>query len=158
MAYVDGPAVRLHNGALAYDETRRTLLEVARALAFAHERGVVHRDIKPDNILINQEDGRVMVTDFGIARAITDGADARLTATGMAIGTPAYMSPEQSMGEREVDGRSDLYSLGIVGYQMISGELPFNASQHPALLVKAYQNPVPAPGCAEVLQDLGRAS
>jgi hypothetical protein len=139
MAFVDGEnlAVRLHNGgALPFDETRRMLLEVARALAFAHERGVVHRDIKPDNILINKEDGRVMVTDFGIARAVSDGADSRLTATGMAIGTPAYMSPEQSMGEREVDGRSDLYSLGIVGYQMLTGELPFNASSTPALLVK----------------------
>ena len=161
MAYVDGDnlAVRLHkNGALAYDETRRTLLEVARALAFAHERGVVHRDIKPDNILINKEDGRVMVTDFGIARAVSD-SDARLTATGMAIGTPAYMSPEQSMGEREVDGRSDLYSLGVVAYQMISGELPFNASSTPALLVKHIsENPVPLhQRCPEVPQDLGRA-
>lgn len=161
MAYVDGDnlAVRLHkNGALAYDETRRTLLEVARALAFAHERGVVHRDIKPDNILINKEDGRVMVTDFGIARAVSD-SDARLTATGMAIGTPAYMSPEQSMGEREVDGRSDLYSLGVVAYQMLSGELPFNASSTPALLVKHIsENPVPLhQRCPEVPQDLGRA-
>jgi len=139
MAYVDGDnlAVRLHReGALPYDETRRLLLEVTRALAFAHERGVVHRDIKPDNILINREDGRAMVTDFGIARAVSDGADSRLTATGMAIGTPAYMSPEQSMGEREVDGRSDLYSLGIVGYQMLTGQLPFNAASTPALLVK----------------------
>ena len=162
MAFVDGEnlAVRLHRcGALPHDETRRYLLETARALAFAHERGVVHRDIKPDNILINKEDGRVMVTDFGIARAITDGADARLTATGMAIGTPAYMSPEQSMGEREVDGRSDLYSLGIVGYQMLSGELPFNANSTPAMLVKHIsETPTPvhlrAPG---VPLDLGRA-
>ncbi len=161
MAYVDGDnlAVRLHkNGALPYDETRRTLLEVSRALAFAHERGVVHRDIKPDNILINSEDGRVMVTDFGIARAVSDG-DARLTATGMAIGTPAYMSPEQSMGEREVDGRSDLYSLGVVAYQMVTGELPFNASSTPALLVKHIsENPTPVnQRRPDVPADLGRA-
>lgn len=162
MAYVDGDnlAVRLHrDGPVPFDEARRYLLEVGRALAFAHERGVVHRDIKPDNILINREDGRVMVTDFGIARAVTDGADARLTATGMAIGTPAYMSPEQSMGEREVDGRSDLYSLGIVAYQMLTGELPFNASSTPALLVK-HISEVPTPvqqRCPGVPVDLGRA-
>jgi serine/threonine protein kinase len=140
MAFVDGEnlGARLHaRGRLDPDETRRILKEVAEALAYAHERGVVHRDIKPDNILLcTDDDGRVMVTDFGIARAITEGADSRLTATGMAIGTPAYMSPEQSMGEREVDGRSDLYALGVVGYQMLSGELPFNASSTPALLVK----------------------
>ncbi len=162
MAFVDGEnlAVRLHRtGALPYDESRRYLLETARALAFAHERGVVHRDIKPDNILINREDGRVMVTDFGIARAITDGADARLTATGMAIGTPAYMSPEQSMGEREVDGRSDLYSLGVVGYQMLTGDLPFNATSTPALLVK-HISEMPTPvhqRAPNVPPDLGRA-
>jgi len=162
MAFVDGDnlAVRLHrDGPLPFDDARRYLVEVGRALAFAHERGVVHRDIKPDNILINREDGRVMVTDFGIARAVTDGADARLTATGMAIGTPAYMSPEQSMGEREVDGRSDLYSLGVVAYQMLTGELPFNASSTPALLVK-HISEVPAPvqqRCPGVPVDLGRA-
>ncbi|MFP5353901.1 MAG: serine/threonine-protein kinase [Gemmatimonadota bacterium] len=162
MAYVDGEnlAVRLHQrGALSFEDTRRCLLEVSRALAFAHERGVVHRDIKPDNILINREDGRVMVTDFGIARAVSDGADARLTATGMAIGTPAYMSPEQSMGEREVDGRSDLYSLGVVGYQMLTGELPFNAASTPALLVKHIsETPTPVHQlCPGVPPDLGRA-
>jgi len=140
MAFVAGEnlGARLHaRGSLDPVETRRIMKEVAEALAYAHERGVVHRDIKPDNILLcSDDDGRVMVTDFGIARAVTEGADSRLTATGMAIGTPAYMSPEQSMGEREIDGRSDLYALGVVGYQMLSGELPFNASSTPALLVK----------------------
>jgi eukaryotic-like serine/threonine-protein kinase len=140
MAFVDGEnlGARLHSrGRLDPTEARRIMKEVAEALAYAHERGVVHRDIKPDNILLcTDDDGRVMVTDFGIARAVTEGADSRLTATGMAIGTPAYMSPEQSMGEREIDGRSDLYALGVVGYQMLSGELPFNAPSTPALLVK----------------------
>jgi len=140
MAFVDGEnlGARLHSrGRLDPTEARRIMKEVAEALAYAHERGVVHRDIKPDNILLcTDDDGRVMVTDFGIARAVTEGADSRLTATGMAIGTPAYMSPEQSMGEREIDGRSDLYALGVVGYQMLSGELPFNAQSTPALLVK----------------------
>lgn len=161
MAYVDGEnlAARLHRtGAMPNDEVRHALIDVARALAFAHERGVVHRDIKPDNILMDSSD-RVMVTDFGIARAISEGADSRLTATGMAIGTPAYMSPEQSMGEREVDGRSDLYSLGVVGYQMLTGELPFNASSTPALLVK-HLSEAPPPiqqKCPTVDPDLGRA-
>jgi serine/threonine protein kinase len=140
MAFVPGEnlAARLHAaGRLPPDEVRRILKETAEALAYAHERGVVHRDIKPDNILLcGDDDGRVMVTDFGIARAVTEGSDSRLTATGMAIGTPAYMSPEQSMGEREIDGRADLYALGVVGYQMLAGELPFNAPSTPALLVK----------------------
>jgi serine/threonine-protein kinase len=140
MAFVPGEnlAARLHSaGRLPPDETRRILKETAEALAYAHERGVVHRDIKPDNILLSgDDDDRVMVTDFGIARAVSEGSDSRLTATGMAIGTPAYMSPEQSMGEREIDGRADLYALGVVGYQMLAGELPFNAPSTPALLVK----------------------
>lgn len=130
-------AVRLQRqGRLDPEEVRRIVIEVARALAYAHEQGVVHRDIKPDNILLQRRDGRVMVTDFGIARAVTERGDARLTATGMAIGTPAYMSPEQSAGERAIDGRSDLYSLGVVAYQMLVGEPPFDAPSTPALLVK----------------------
>jgi serine/threonine-protein kinase len=140
MAFVPGEnlAARIHSaGRLPADEVRRILKETAEALAYAHERGVVHRDIKPDNILLSSDEGdRVMVTDFGIARAVSEGSDSRLTATGMAIGTPAYMSPEQSMGEREIDGRADLYALGVVGYQMLAGELPFNAPSTPALLVK----------------------
>jgi serine/threonine-protein kinase len=139
MEYVDGEnlAIRLQRqGRLEPQEVRRILTEVARALAYAHEQGVIHRDIKPDNILLQRRDGRVMVTDFGIARAVTERGDPRLTATGMAIGTPAYMSPEQSAGERNIDGRSDLYSLGVVAYQMLVGVLPFDAPSTPALLVK----------------------
>jgi serine/threonine protein kinase len=116
------------------DETRRVLREIADALEYAHQRGVVHRDIKPDNVLIDQDSGRVMVTDFGIARAIEAGS--RLTVTGIAVGTPAYMSPEQAMGERDVDGRSDLYSLGVVAYQMLTGRLPFTGGNSMALLLK----------------------
>jgi serine/threonine-protein kinase len=162
MAYVNGDTVasRLHaRGAMPPDEVRNILIQVADALAYAHERGVVHRDIKPDNILIEREDNRVMVTDFGIARAVTEGADARLTATGMAIGTPAYMSPEQSMGEREIDGRSDLYSLGIVAFQMLTGELPFTAQSTPALLVKHISERPPSieERCPDAPRDLTRA-
>src|SRR5204862_5326045 len=104
MAFVDGDnlAKRIHDrGALEAVEVRRIVRSVAEALAYAHAHGVVHRDIKPDNILLDAATNRPMVTDFGIARAITDGGDARLTATGIAIGTPAFMSPEQSAGDRD---------------------------------------------------------
>ena len=116
------------------DRTERVLREVADALAYAHSRGVVHRDVKPDNILIERDTGRALVSDFGIARA-SEG-ETRLTLTGVAVGTPAYMSPEQALGERELDGRSDVYSLGIVGYHMLIGEQPFKASSAAAMLVK----------------------
>jgi serine/threonine-protein kinase len=116
------------------DEVRRLLCETADALAYAHLRGVIHRDVKPDNILIDAESGRAMVTDFGIARAIEGGT--RLTLTGAALGTPTYMSPEQAVGERDLDGRSDLYSLGVLGYQMLTGRPPFAAGNSMALLLK----------------------
>ena len=137
MAFVDGESlgVRLsREGAWPVDRTVRVLRDVADALAYAHARGVVHRDIKPDNILIDRASGRPMVTDFGIARAAA--GESRLTVTGVAVGTPAYMSPEQALGEREVDGRSDLYSLAVVGYHMLAGDTPFKAANTPAMLVK----------------------
>jgi serine/threonine-protein kinase len=161
MAFVDGDtlAKRIHDhGALDPVEVRRILHDVGDALAYAHAHGVVHRDIKPDNILLDAASQRPMVTDFGIARAISDGS-ARLTATGIAIGTPAYMSPEQSAGDRDVDGRSDLYSLGVVAYQMLCGELPFHATNTPALLVKHLsERPVPVDQRASnIPPDLARA-
>ena len=137
MAFIDGESLgqRLaREGAWPVDQTVRVLREVADALAYAHARGVVHRDIKPDNILIDRASGRPMVTDFGIARARA--GETRITATGVAVGTPAYMSPEQALGEREVDGRSDLYSLAVVGYHMLSGDTPFKAVNTPAMLMK----------------------
>jgi serine/threonine protein kinase len=147
MAYIKGDNLgqRLQqHGPMAPVEVRRILREVAEALAYAHNRNVIHRDIKPDNIIIDEETGRAMVTDFGIARALTDMGDSRLTATGMAIGTPAYMSPEQSAGDRAIDGRSDLYSLGVVGYQMLCGQTPFVASNTPSMLVKHLsEKPIP---------------
>lgn len=137
MALVEGDSVAgllTKRGSFGVDDTVRVLRDVADALAYAHERGVVHRDIKPDNILIERSSGRAVVTDFGIARAAM--SDTRITATGVAVGTPAYMSPEQAIGEREIDGRSDIYSLGVVGYQMLAGEPPFRATNTPAMLVK----------------------
>lgn len=139
-------------------EARRILREVGDALAYAHSQNTVHRDIKPDNILIDAATGRTMVTDFGIARAVSEGSDSKLTATGIAIGTPAYMSPEQSAGDRDIDGRTDLYALGIVAYQMLCGDLPFNATSAPALLVKHLsERPVPIDQRAMVPPDLARA-
>jgi serine/threonine-protein kinase len=162
MAYIKGDNLgqRLQqHGPIAPVEVRRILREVGDALAYAHHRNVIHRDIKPDNIIIDEETGRAMVTDFGIARALTDSGDSRLTATGMAIGTPAYMSPEQSAGDRAIDGRSDLYSLGVVGYQMLCGQPPFVASNTPSMLVKHLsERPVPVDErWPDLPQDLARA-
>jgi serine/threonine-protein kinase len=137
MALVTGGnlATRLeHQARRPIDEVRKLLGEVADALAYAHLRGVIHRDIKADNILIDADSGRAIVTDFGIARAMEGGS--RLTATGIAVGTPTYMSPEQAVGERDLDGRSDIYSLGVLGYQMIAGRVPFAAGNSMALLLK----------------------
>jgi len=137
MALVDGESLaeRLaREPRLPIADARRILADVADALAYAHGRGVVHRDVKPDNIMVDRATGRAVVTDFGIARAAA--GDSRLTVTGVAVGTPAYMSPEQALGEREIDGRSDLYSLGVVGYQMLAGTTPFRAANTPAMLVK----------------------
>src|SRR5688500_16831733 len=164
MAHIAGDNIgqRLHqHGPMPAVEVRRVLREVADALAYAHNRNVVHRDIKPDNIILDAETGRAMVTDFGIARALTDTGDSRLTATGMAIGTPAYMSPEQSAGDRAIDGRSDLYSLGVVGYQMLCGQPPVAANNTPSMLVKHLSDrPIPVDDrWPDLPQDqIGRAS
>src|SRR3989442_710602 len=139
MAFVDGEPLseRLkRRGRLPPEEARRILIETADALGAAHALGVIHRDVKPDNILLEGSRGRVVVTDFGIAKALSSTSTGALTGTGVAIGTPHYMSPEQAAGEREIDGRSDLYSLGVVGYQMLVGELPFTAPTVPGLLMK----------------------
>ena len=140
MALVRGGSIgdRLRAGStFSSEETRAIMREVADALAYAHRTGVVHRDIKPDNVLLDADTGRAMVTDFGIARAASEDTDAsRLTATGAVIGTPAYMSPEQCAGDVSVDGRSDLYSLGTVAYQMLTGQPPFVGGNAPSIMMK----------------------
>ena len=137
MALVEGESLSTYlkrEGRVPVEFARKVLRDVADALAYAHARSIIHRDIKPDNILMDRMTGRTLVSDFGIARAAE--GDSRLTATGIAVGTPAYMSPEQATGEREIDGRSDLYSLGIVAHQMLVGQLPFAATNTPAMLMK----------------------
>ena len=139
MGFVDGESVAgriRRRGRLPVDEARRIMTETADALSAAHGLSIIHRDIKPDNILLEGSRGRVMVTDFGIAKALSGGSGATLTGAGVAIGTPAFMSPEQAAGEREIDGRSDLYSLGIVTFQMLTSELPFNAPTVAGILMK----------------------
>ncbi len=140
MAYVDGESLGAklkRRGRLPPDEARRIMLETADALGAAHALGIIHRDVKPDNILLEGSRGRVVVTDFGIAKALSSSTgSATLTATGVAIGTPHYMSPEQAAGDREIDGRSDIYSLGVVAYQTLAGELPFQAPTVPGILMK----------------------
>jgi len=160
MAYVDGEPLgaRLkRRGRLPVEEARRILVETADALSAAHALGIIHRDVKPDNILLEGSRGRVVVTDFGIAKALSStSGGGTLTGTGVAIGTPHYMSPEQAAGDREIDGRADIYSLGIVGFQMIAGELPFQAPTVPGVLLKQITEVPPGllerrPDCPEEL-------
>ena len=126
---------------LAIDEAVRITREVADALQHAHNNGIVHRDIKPENILL--EDGHAIVADFGIARAATESGQ-KLTETGMSVGTPTYMSPEQAAGGDRIDGRSDQYSLACMLYEMLAGHPPFSGSNSMAILAKHAMETVPS--------------
>jgi tRNA A-37 threonylcarbamoyl transferase component Bud32 len=144
MPYVEGETLRdrlRRERQLSVADSLEITAQVAAALAYAHERGVVHRDIKPDNIMFSS--GRAVVADFGIARVFDAAGGNQLTATGMAVGTPAYMSPEQSAGESNVDGRSDQYSLASVLYEMLAGEPPFTGQTAAAVIAKRLGSPTP---------------
>ena len=145
MPFVDGESLRdrlARERQLPLDDALRITREVASALAYAHVQGVVHRDIKPENILLSA--GHAVVADFGIARALSAAVSDRLTQTGIALGTAAYMSPEQATGEREIDGRSDVYSLACVLYEMIAGEPPFSGPNVQAMIAKRLSGPAPS--------------
>jgi serine/threonine-protein kinase len=137
MPFVDGESLRdrlTREKQLPVDDALRIAREVADALEYAHHHGVIHRDIKPENILLHG--GHALVADFGIALAASKTGGARMTETGMSLGTPQYMSPEQAMGERELDARTDVYALGCVTYEMLAGEPPFSGSTAQAIVAK----------------------
>ena len=136
MPYVEGETLRARlerERQLPLDVALRIAVEAARALEFAHQHGVLHRDVKPENLLLTT-DGSTMVADFGIARPW--GEMSKLTQSGVVVGTPAYMSPEQAAGERALDARTDVYALGCVLYEMLAGEMPYSGPNAQAVLAK----------------------
>jgi eukaryotic-like serine/threonine-protein kinase len=144
MPYVEGESLRdrlVREQQLPLDSAFRISTEVALALDYAHRRGVVHRDIKPENILLS--DGQALVADFGVASALEQGSPGRLTETGLAVGTPAYMSPEQASAG-QVDARSDVYALACVLYEMLAGEPPYTGPTPQAIIAKRFLDPVPS--------------
>jgi tetratricopeptide (TPR) repeat protein len=148
MPFVEGESLRhrLARGPLAITEVIGVLRDVAKAIAYAHQRGVVHRDIKPDNVLLSG--GTAVVTDFGIAKAIsasrTGGGSATLTQIGTSIGTPAYMAPEQAAGDPDIDHRADIYSLGAMGYELLTGQVVF-PNRTPQRMLAAHMGETPQP-------------
>jgi serine/threonine protein kinase len=145
MPYVEGGTLRSmlqREVQLPVAKALRITCEAAQALAYAHAHGIIHRDIKPENLLLTG-DGSTLVSDFGIARAVGDDAG-RLTETGLTLGTPAYMSPEQASGDRGLDGRTDVYSLGAVLYEMLAGEPPYTGPTAQAIATKRLSQPVPS--------------
>jgi serine/threonine protein kinase/tetratricopeptide (TPR) repeat protein len=155
MPYVEGETLRIRlmrEGQLPLDDALRITREVADALHYAHQHGVIHRDVKPENILLSgaQTHDRglsggyhALLADFGIARALASESDEQLTESGISLGTPRYMSPEQAMAQRDVDSRTDIYSLGCVLYEMLTGEPPYTGPTPQAVLAKRLTEPVP---------------
>jgi TolB-like protein/Flp pilus assembly protein TadD len=146
MPYVEGESLRARierQGQLTVEDTLKIAGELADALQYAHDRDVVHRDIKPENVLLSG--GHALVADFGIARAIRAAGGLKLTDTGLAVGTPAYMSPEQATGQ-QVDGRADIYALGCLVYEMLTGAPPFTGPNAQAVMARHSVDPVPPLG------------
>jgi TolB-like protein/tRNA A-37 threonylcarbamoyl transferase component Bud32 len=144
MPFIEGETVRdrlKRDQRLGVDEAVRIARETADALAYAHAHGVIHRDIKPENILLQA--GHALVADFGIARAVSTAQSDRVTQAGIAVGTPAYMSPEQASGESDVDGRSDMYALATVLYEMLTGEVPFTGKTAEAMIMQRFASAAP---------------
>ncbi len=167
MPYVDGETLRgrlARERLLPIEDAVRITREVADALACAHGHGVIHRDIKPENILL--QGGHALVADFGISLAVQSAGGERMTQTGISLGTPQYMSPEQATGERAIDARSDIYALGVVSYEMLTGEPPYQGATLQAVVAKALtgrptapasvRDTVPPPVEAAVLRALAR--
>ncbi|MEO8030534.1 MAG: serine/threonine-protein kinase, partial [Gemmatimonadota bacterium] len=137
MPFIDGQSLRdrlNREKQLPINDAIRIATEVAGALDYAHRHGVIHRDIKPENIMLH--DGSALVADFGIALAASKAGGSRMTETGMSLGTPTYMSPEQAMGEREITARSDVYALGAMTYEMLIGEPPFTGPTAQSIVAK----------------------
>jgi serine/threonine protein kinase/tetratricopeptide (TPR) repeat protein len=144
MPYIEGESLRQRlqrEHRLPMDDALHFARSVASALDYAHRHQIVHRDIKPENVMLH--DGEAMVTDFGIAKAVSEASSDNLTQTGTAIGTPSYMSPEQAAGEADLDGRSDIYSLGAMLYEMVGGTTPFTGATMRAIIAKLFTDPVP---------------
>ncbi len=134
-------AERIEAGAMPLEEASQIITRLAGALDFAHHHGIIHRDLKPGNILLDQQ-GESYIADFGISKLVGQ-STATLSRTGMTMGTPAYMSPEQFRGEADLDGRADVYALGVLLFQMLSGKLPFNADTPHGLMYQHLETPVP---------------
>jgi eukaryotic-like serine/threonine-protein kinase len=146
MPFVDGESLRdrlKREKQLPVAEAVRIATEIAGALGYAHRHGIIHRDIKPENVLLH--DGSALVADFGIALALSSAGGTRMTETGMSLGTPHYMSPEQAMGERQITARSDVYALGVVTYEMLVGEPPFTGPSAQAVIAKVLTEEPPPP-------------
>jgi serine/threonine protein kinase/tetratricopeptide (TPR) repeat protein len=145
MPFVEGESLRdrlTREKQLPIEDAVKIGSDIAAALDYAHRHGVVHRDIKPENVMLHE--GEAIVTDFGIAKAVSAAGGESFTQTGMAVGTPAYMSPEQASGGGDPDGRTDIYSLGCVLYEMLTGSAPFTAPTVQALIMKRFTDPVPS--------------
>jgi serine/threonine-protein kinase len=146
MPFVEGETLRerlARDRQLPLADAMRIAREAAEGLQYAHDHGVIHRDIKPENLLLTR-DGNTLVADFGIARALGGEGDDRITGTGVSIGTPAYMSPEQTAGDRGVDARTDVYSLGAVVYEMLAGEPPYTGPTTQVIIAKRFTEPPPS--------------